>query len=424
MRFDALRLISRLDPSGHAVQKLALLVLAGAIAGSAGADPYLPAGDEVVLERLPRVLFIARDRLDESRRLLAADPGSPPLAARLAADYIEIGKRENDPRFYGYARAALKPWWPEAGSTGGSDLKATSSTGQGPVPPAILQLRAKLKERDHDYAGALTDLELLLDQQPGDVQAWVETANLHWVRGEYEQAWAACEALTEFADPLAVTLCRVPLMAVTGEAEAAYDQLAAAIPAAERENPAVLGYMQTMLGVIAEALGQDETAEEHYRRGLAIDGNDLYLMRAYSDFLLDQERYGEVLRLTADHHADTGLLLRASIAALAAGRSAEAEGWTTELANRFEEIRLRGGEPHGRYEARYTLALQHDPPRALRIALDNWAQQKQARDTRNVLEAALAAGDAAAAEPVLAFLKKHGTQDATLEPLVKQLERR
>ena len=58
----------------------------------------------------------------------------------------------------------------------------------------------------------------------------------------------------------------------------------------------------------------------------------------------------------------------------------------------------------------------------LAVALDNWALQRQHRDTRNLLEAALAADDPAAAVEAIGFLSKHATQDAVLQRLVDRLE--
>jgi hypothetical protein len=83
---------------------------------------------------------------------------------------------------------------------------------------------------------------------------------------------------------------------------------------------------------------------------------------------------------------------------------------------------LRGDQPHGRFEARFELVLRNDPRRALALAQANWQQQKQAGDARNLLEAAIAANDPAAAQPVLQFLKENRTQDVTLERLARQLE--
>ena len=109
-----------------------------------------------------------------------------------------MGKQEGDPRFYGYFRAAISPWW-----------EATSP------PPAILKLRDKLKERNHDYDQALVDLRLLLDGQPRDLQAWIELSNIYRVQGKYTEAQQACDTLSQFAGLMPITLCRVPHQAAT-----------------------------------------------------------------------------------------------------------------------------------------------------------------------------------------------------------------
>jgi hypothetical protein len=137
---------------------------------------------------------------------------------------------------------------------------------------------------------------------------------------------------------------------------------------------------------------------------------------------LDRGRADEVLPLLPDPIIDNGVLLGAAIAARRCGDDALADEWLEQLKIRFEEIRLRGGDTHGKYEARFELELNHNPQKALTIALANWQQQKDIRDTRNVLEAAIAAGDTAAAKPVLAFLAEHGTEDVVLQRLTQQLD--
>jgi len=128
------------------------------------AEPYIPKSDSEVLEKLSRDLFGRRDELATLRRQLANDPRNIELTSSVAAHYLQMGKQEGDPRFYGYVRAALHPW-----------CESISS------PPAILKLRAKLKERNHDYDQALADLNLLLDGQPRDIQAWIELSNIYRV---------------------------------------------------------------------------------------------------------------------------------------------------------------------------------------------------------------------------------------------------
>jgi tetratricopeptide (TPR) repeat protein len=382
-------------------------IVALAIAASvASADPYIPADDNEVLETLPRELLSSRDELTSLRRQLANDPKNTELAAIVATRYLQLSKRESDPRFNGYAQAAIRPWW--------DDVRP---------PTEVLRLRAKLKERDHRYDDALADLRLLLEGQPRDVQAWIELANIYWVQGKYAEARAACDNLSKFADPIETTICRVPILAVTGKAEEAYASLREIVPTVSERWPSAMQWILTMQAEIAQSLGQHDKAEAHYRAGLAKNPYDFYLLRAYADLLLDRGRNEEVLPLLREHTVDTGILLLAAIAAHRSGQESLAAEWRTQLASRFEETRLRGDLPHGKFEARYELELVNDPQQALAVAAANWRLQKAPRDTRNVLEAAIAAKEPAAARAALEFLKEHGTQDVVLAKLAEQLER-
>jgi len=162
------------------------------------AKPYLPRDDSEVLETLPRELLASRGELDELRRLLVIDPQNLPVATKVATRYVRLGKQESDPRFYGYARAALVPWWDEENP-----------------PPEVLRLRAKLQESDHDYAAAVADLKRLLEKEPRDVQAWIELANIFRVQGNYAESCQACDALSAFAGSAHSVYCRVPLPVYT-----------------------------------------------------------------------------------------------------------------------------------------------------------------------------------------------------------------
>jgi tetratricopeptide (TPR) repeat protein len=370
------------------------------------AKPFLPADDSEVLESLPRDLLSSRNELATLRRQLAQSPHDAELAANVATRYLQLGKQEGDPRFNGYAQAAIKPWWDAANP-----------------PIAILRLRAKLKERDHRYDEALADLERLLEREPHDVQALVELANIYRVQGRYAESRAACDRLREFAGEAATILGSVPLMAATGQSEEAYSALAKILPTVREQWPAALQWVFTTQAEIARALGRNRDAERHYREGLANDPQDKYLLRSYADFLLDGGREEEVLQLLGPYTSDTGILLCLTIAAHRSSQQTLYAQWHAQLQSRFEETRLRGDQPHGRFEARFELELKNNPQRALALAQANWQQQKEPHDTRVLLEAAIAANDRGAAQPVLEFLQQNGTQDIALQRLVKQLER-
>jgi hypothetical protein len=55
------------------------------------------------------------------------------------------------------------------------------------------------------------------------------------------------------------------------------------------------------------------------------------------------------------------------------------------------------------------------------MALRNWQVQRAPWDARVVLEAALAANEPKAAEPVLVFLQQTQLEDPIIEPLAREL---
>ena len=385
--------------------QLALCQLVLPVLSVFAAEPYRPVDPEEVLEVLPRAAFSNSSEVADLRRHLAETPHDEALAVKVASRFVKLGSLDGNPRCYGYARAALSPWWDDEQPS-----------------PAILHLRAKLMEKDHRYDLALVDLQLLVEKEPRNAQAWVEIANLYRVLGRYDEAMQACDSLSEFSEENQVDLCRIPIQAITGDAPLAYKKLNSIVPKAVELWPAAVPWMRVIQGSIARTLGDDDLAEQHFLDGLGSNPGNLHLLRYYADLLLDQQRNEEVVLLLRDHVMDNGILLRAAIAANRQGRSEIAEVWKTQLRSRFQEIRLRGSEPHGRYEARFTLELLEAPEQALELALENWRKQKELRDSRNVLEAALATRDAAAAEHVLQFLRENQTDDAILSRLVHQLE--
>ena len=161
----------------------------------------------------------------------------------------------------------------------------------------------------------------------------------------------------------------------------------------------------------AVALGQD--AERHFKSALAADSADQYLLAAYADFLLDRGRAREAAALVKAHTRADGLLLRYALALKAQG-SAEASRANEELRARFDASRMRGDRVHLREEAQFELHLDADPRRALELAKDNWAVQKEPADARILLESALAAKDDATVRALQEWLAQSHLEDAQL----------
>ncbi|HEY5801324.1 MAG TPA: hypothetical protein VIT92_13960, partial [Burkholderiaceae bacterium] len=106
--------------------------------------------------------------------------------------------------------------------------------------------------------------------------------------------------------------------------------------------------------------------------------------------------------------------------ALQATGSADVQAAADALGARLRDATRRGDTLHLREQARFELVLLGNAPAALKTALANWELHKEPADARIVLEAASAAGDRAAAEAVIAWVRSTGLNDAALDaPLAK-----
>jgi len=345
-------------------------------AGTPRAAPYVPDDDAIVLERLPEQADPALKALRRMRAALRANPQNLDVAAPVAKRAIEAARATGDPRFLGQAQAALLPWWKSRDP-----------------PTQALLLRATLQQSQHDFIGALADLDRVLAAAPADPQARLTRATVLTVIGQYDKARADCDALSSIASPLVVAACTAAPASLSSGAEDAYRDLTRAL---ERGNeaPGIRQWAETLAAEIAARLGHAVAAEMHFRAAWAIGSRDAYLRGAYADFLLDQGRPREALALVRDETKDDSLLLRLTLAeqALPDERGAF-ERHKAELAARFDAARLRGDSLHRREEARFRLAIEHDAAGALVLARANWNVQREPADRRVLVEAARAAGE-------------------------------
>ena len=370
----------------------------------AGAEPYTPDSDNAVLETLPQALVEQQKNTAGLQTRLTAQPQNVSAAVRLARHYLQLGNQSGDPRYWGNAQAVLHPWWEQA------------------APPVdIRYLRAKLYEKQHDYRRAVADYQGLIASPQGSPQARLDLSNIYRVQGDYDKALQTCAPLAGAGGGQIYKVCKAPILALTGEAEQAYDSLRGMLTWARANAPALVLSNRILMAEIATALGDTKLARWDYFASSILAPDDLYLLRAYADYLLDQGEYASTLSMLEAHIQDNGILLRAAIAAERMG-DARASEFKQALQNRFDEIRLRGDSPHARYEARFELELKHNPERALALARANWAQQKEPRDTQTLLAAALATKNAEAAKPAIEFLRRNRTENVALQRLIEQIE--
>jgi len=374
----------------------AAAVLLAAAAASLAA-PFVPAADDAIVERLP----IRADPAERARRAaLARDVHQLPLALDLAQAAIQRARRQGDPRELGAAQAALAPWWTDA---------------QAPAPVRLL--RATILQSRHDFAAALVDLDRLVTEAatplPQRAQALLTRASLHQVLGRFDAARSDCDALLQavyapLGDGLRRTAqaCALELQSLTGDARLARRALDT-LAGRDAADP----WLALVRAELAERLGDDAAAQTLYAAAGA-DG-DVYTLAAHADWLLDRRRDREALAVLDRGPAQAdALLLRRAIAGQRLG-DARAAATAADLRERFAAIRLRGDAPHLREEARLALEIDRDPARALALARQQWALQKEPADAVLLLRTARAAGQDVSRE-LGAWLPDPGRADVRL----------
>ena len=239
-------------------------------------------------------------------------------------------------------------------------------------------------------------------------------------RGEYVEALRNCLRLLSLNTGPAAVTCISSVSSFTGKAAKSYRLLRRVLHDTSEVTRREKLWALTVLADIAVRTGQNLAAEQHFKQALALGLRDSYLLGLYADFLLDQDRPVEVVALLQDHTRADALLLRLALATQRLD-AASAAGHREALRARFAASRLRNDLRHRREEARFTLQLLQQPGEALRLAQANWAVQREPEDARIFLEAALAAGDATAAQPVLDWLASIRLEDGHLARLRRQL---
>jgi predicted Zn-dependent protease len=379
----------------------AFVVLAVALASAAAnAAPFVPADDAVVLETLPE----RADRTLAALKRLRADalraPSDPAAAAAFARPAIDATRLTGDPRYQGQALAVLSPWW-----------------GQRDAPPAVLILRATIKQSLHDFDAALADLDRLLAVAPRNAQGYLTRATVRTVRGRYTEASEDCDALYGIAPPLLMTACRADIASRTGRAKEAQKLITDAL-AGDRGDAGARAWAMTITAEIAARRGDAPSAERYFLASLALGPADPYTLGAYADWLLDAGRPHDVVALLAARTRLDPLLLRLTLALRALPERDAYEQRRADLVARMAATRQRGDVVHRREEARYVLEIEGDAAAAARIARLNWEKQREPADLRILAESARAAGDESAMRIVADWIAATGLEDVRIHALL------
>ena len=371
-----------------------LLALAAA---TAMASPYTPPSDDTVIEHVPARSEL--ERLAPLRAAVAADPRDLGSGLALATGYIDLGRRNSDPRFIAYAQAALLPWLAQ------------------PQPPErALVLQATTLQYLHQFDAAQALLERALALEPLDAQAWLTRASLLELRGDYPAARHACARLVRTGDEFTALTCLASVAGRSGELAASLR----ALSQPEGLDPRVPGTLRAwrlaVRAEMAERLGDDRAAEADLRAALSATADDPYLKAAYADLLLRTGRPREVVLLLAGSEAQDPLLLRIAIAAHRL-ESPEAPRWRQAYEERLRAAERDGDSTHQREQALYLLEVRDDPAGALEYARRNWTMQREPADLHVYMRAAARANSEADCMRLARWITETRYEDHALSTL-------
>lgn len=395
------------------------LLLVCSAASAATASTFVPAGDDVIVERLPASSAAQRAR----RERLSARAADLPLALDTAAEAMRRARLSGDPRAVGEAQAALAPWW---------SLPAP--------PPAVRLMRANILQYRHRFDDAIAEFDLLLrpvaDTATADAaadanlrwQARLARAAVHQVLGRLDAAKADCTALADelraagprgagFAPP--VLACLAELRSLQGDPQTALRALTA-LQAQQPNHP----WLALVRAELAQRLGQPLEAARLLETFTSANDAEIYMVAAHADALLEGGQAMRALTLLdawrdrRDHNADAplpeALQLRRAIALVRLGQDDAAAAQARTLRAALDAARTRGDLPHLREEAWLALEVEGDAQLAWQRAQANWQGQREPIDALLFVRAAAAAKQQAQARDFAERRRAEGWHDMRL----------
>jgi tetratricopeptide (TPR) repeat protein len=366
--------------------------------------PYVPANAELVLQRVLPATDPRVRRFDQLRSDLKQHPSDVDKTVALAIAYIDYARSTGDARFLGRAMAVIAPGMAQ------------------PTPPiSVLMVHATILQSRHFFQASREELGKILKRDPDHAQAWLTLATVAMVQGDEQLANRACVHLTNSSSDFMGIVCTASLRALTGHANQAYLLLSLVEDPGPKAPAAIRAWIEGLMADTAARLGHADAADRHFKNALQWTPGDNFLLDDYGNFLLDQGRPQQAIDLIGgDKQSDTSMLI-VVFAETALGLP-RAKPDAAEMNARFQSMDQRGDQVFKREQAGFVLHIQHDPPRALTLAKQNWTVQRAPRDVRIYLEAALAAHDPAAATPVLEFMARTHLSDVTIDALVRQAQ--
>lgn len=385
-----------------------------AVSPVAAQERFKPAASAVVLSAS---VHAAKGRPDSLRALdqaWRAQPQNLPTALAYARAVFTLGLTEGDLRWYGSAKAALKPWWTVA------DL-----------PAEAYFLRGLVKQGFHDFQEGLQDINRAIALEPARAEFWSWRFALHLLLADMSAAQKDIEEMGRLLGAEEAQVYRAVLLYRTGQPLPAVDMLSRALRSASYQDAASQDWLGFHLGEAQRVAGQPAKALAVWGQRLKASPQSHLIRLSLADLLNQQGQYREAktiaMAATSSNAPNspatlTDALLMQAVLASRGLKDPDEGRLASQLEARLQSQALRQEALIERPKLIYQIAYGRDLKAGLALSIDNWQLQKEPPDALLFVQAALALGQARAAEPVVKWAEKTGYTDPQLTPMLAQLQ--
>lgn len=385
-----------------------------AVSPVAAQERFKPAASAVVLSAS---VHAAKGRPDSLRALdqaWRAQPQNLPTALAYARAVFTLGLTEGDLRWYGSAKAALKPWWTVA------DL-----------PAEAYFLRGLVKQGFHDFQEGLQDINRAIALEPARAEFWSWRFALHLLLADMSAAQKDIEEMGRLLGAEEADVYRAVLLYRTGQPLPAVAMLSRAIRSANYQDAASQDWLGFHLGEAHRVAGQPAKALAVWGQRLKASPQSHLIRLSLADLLNQQGQYREAktiaMAATSSNAPNspatlTDALLMQAVLASRGLKDPDEGRLASQLEARLQSQALRQEALIERPKLIYQIAYGRDLKAGLALSIDNWQLQKEPPDALLFVQAALALGQARAAEPVVKWAEKTGYTDPQLTPMLAQLQ--
>ena len=393
----------------------ALLGLLLAVSSVAAQERFKPNEAAVVLSASVHAASGRAHSLRALDQAWRAQPQHLPSALAYARAVFTLGLSEGDLRWYGSAKAALTPWWTA------KDL-----------PAEAYFLRGLVKQGFHDFQQGLDDIQRAIALEPARAEFWSWRFALHLLLADMTAAQKDIDEMGRLLGPEEAQVYRAVLLYRTGQPLPAASLLSGAIRAANYQDAASQDWLGFHLGEAHRVAGQPAKALAVWGQRLQASPQSHLIRLSLADLLNQQGQYHQAhtvaMAANRSGHPTKGtatltdaLLMQAVLASR--GLKDPDEGRLASLLEaRLQAQALRQEALIERPKLIYQIAYGRDLKAGLALSIENWQLQKEPPDALLFVQAALALGQARAAEPVVNWADKTGYTDPQLTPMLAQLQ--